>query len=178
MNNMIRSKWLRSILLLTLVLSAANCGDESEVIIEELDCELEGFEGGNFMFNINSVSDGCTGGLLVGTVVSPGDSFGPVALPGTDELPATIDILGVPLVGTVPVQISTEGQFIRIEGTDQIEEFIPELSTTVTATVSGTLCPVAATRVDGQITVRVLSPSIPILMPTTPCNVTVLASGY
>ena len=48
MNNMIRSTWLRSILLIALLLSASNCGDESEVIIEELDCDLEGFEGGNY----------------------------------------------------------------------------------------------------------------------------------
>jgi len=45
MNNMIRSTWLRFTLLFALVLSAANCGDESEVIIEDLDCMIDGFEG-------------------------------------------------------------------------------------------------------------------------------------
>ena len=54
MNNMIRSKWLRSILLLTLVLSAANCGDDSEVIIQELNCPaLEGFAGGDYFFTVD-----------------------------------------------------------------------------------------------------------------------------
>lgn len=177
MNNMIRSTWLRFILLFALVLSAANCGDESEVIIEELDCMIDGFEGGTYLFAVNSVRDGCTPGLIAGQVVSPGDLFGPVDLPGTAELPAQRDILNVPLVGRVPVNISTDGNFIKIQGTEQVEVLIPEIGSTITATVSGTLCPVSVNRVDGQITVRILSPSIPILMPTTPCNVTALATG-
>ena len=178
MSTMIRSTWLRSVLLFALVLSASNCGDESEVIIEELDCALEGFEGGTYIFSVNSVGDGCTPGLIAGEVITPGDLFGPVALPGTAECPLKETSRTLPLVGTVPVNIFIEGDFIKIQGTEQIDVFIPEIGSTITATVSGTLCPVSANRVDGQITVRILSPSIPILMPTTPCNVTVLCHGH
>ena len=169
MNNMIRSKWLRSILLLTLVLSAANCGDESEVIIEELDCVLDGFEGGTYTFAVNSISDNPDGCSLGQADSFVGQLFGPVVLPGTDELPSpATEIPGIPLVGAVEVIFSTNGDVIRVQGTEQVEVSYPVIGN-ITATVSGTLCPASATRVDGQITVRIISP--------ISCNVTALATG-
>jgi|GEM_PF-3177844 len=172
MNNMIRSRWLRSILLFALVLSAANCGDESEVIIQELNCDLEGFEGGNYEMVINSVTDGCTGGVIVGQYVQPGDRFGPVTLPPGDQLPPTIVIPNVPLVGTVEFQVSTDGNVIRISGSPG-QANVPGIGS-VTATVSGTFCPIAETaQVDGEVTVSITS--APLI--DTPCNVRALVTG-
>ena len=168
MNNMIRSTWLRSILLFALVLSASNCGDESEVIIEELDCMVEGFGGGTYLFTVDSVRDnpeGCSFGQADSFV---GEQFGPVDLPAAVDLPAQRTIEDVPLVGTVTVDITTDGQIIRMDGTEQIQVFVPGFGN-ITATVTGLLCPKSAARVDGQITVRITSP--------ISCNVTALATG-
>jgi hypothetical protein len=169
MHNMIRSTWLRFILLFALVLSASNCGDESEVIIEELDCMLEGFEGGTYIFAVNSVSDSPAGCSFGQADTFVGQLFGPVVLPGTDELPSPpTDIPGIPLVGTVEVIFSIDANAIRVRGTEPVQAFFPGIGN-ITATVSGTLCPVSATRVEGQITVRITSP--------ISCNVTALATG-
>jgi len=171
MHNMIRSTWLRSILLFALVLSASNCGDESEIIIQELDCDLEGFEGGNYEFVIDNVSDGCAGGLI-GQYVQPGDRFGPVFLPPADQLPPTIVIPDVPLVGRVEFQVSTDGNVIRISGSPG-PVTVPGIGT-VTATVSGTLCPdPESTQVNGEVTVTLTS--APLI--ATPCNVRALVAG-
>ena len=67
MNNMIRSTWLRFVLLFALVLSASNCGDASEIIIQELECPaLEGFAGGVYSFTVDvgGIADGCAGGAF------------------------------------------------------------------------------------------------------------------
>jgi hypothetical protein len=169
MHNMIRSTWLRSILLFALVLSASNCGDESEVIILELNCPaLEGFEGGTYLFTVDRVTDnpgGCSFGQADPFV---GEQFGPLDLPATVDLPAQRTIEDVPLVGTVTVDIRTDGQTIRIDGTEQIQVSVPGIGN-ITATVTGLLCPKSASRVDGQITVRITSPIA--------CNVTAWATG-
>jgi len=121
------------------------------------------------MFAVNSVSDnprGCSFGQADSFV---GQLFGPVVVPGTDELPSPpTDIPGIPLVGTVEVTFSVDGNFIRVQGTEQIQTSYPGIGD-ITATVSGTLCPVSANRLEGQITVRITSP--------IPCNVTALATG-
>lgn len=170
MSSLIRSPWLRCILPAAIVLLAlaAGCGDDSEVIVQELNCNVEGFEGGTYLFTINKVSDSptnCTLGLGSNLI---GEPFGPVDLPGTAELPAQRDIPGVPLVGTVPVNITTDGKTIRIQGTAPIEANYPGIGN-ITATVQGVLCPLSATRVDGQITVKMTRPIA--------CSVAAQASG-
>ena len=114
MSSLIRSTWLRFLLPVAFVLLAlaAGCGDDSEVIIQELNCNVEGFEGGRYVFTINTVNDApnnCTLGLANQLI---GEQFGPVDLPATAELPATLEIPGVPFVGTVPVNITTDGKII------------------------------------------------------------------
>lgn len=172
MSNMIGSTGFRFILLFALVLFASNCGDESEIIIEELDCDLQGFQGGNYEFEINSVSDGCTGGVIVGEFVKPGDQFGPVALPPVDQLPPTIVIPDVPLIGQVEFLISTSGDVIRISASPPPVN-VPGLGT-ITATVSGTLCPLAGTSdLSGSFTVTITS--APLI--DTPCSIRLPITG-
>jgi hypothetical protein len=173
MNNMIRSTWLRSILLFALALSASNCGDESEVIIEKPDCPaLEGFAGGDYSFTVDvgGIADGCAGGSFNG-LIGPGP-YGPVTLPASSTLPQDITMT-LPFVGVVTGRLSLGGGSMRLTVEDPIELVgipVPPFGTVaVTARVSGTLCPVSATRVDAVFTISVVETDIPLI--TTPCTV-------
>jgi len=175
MNNMIRSTWLRAILLFALLLSAANCGNESEVIIQELDCPaLEGFAGGQYLFTVavNEIVDGCAGGFFNGLIYQ--GPYGPVTLPAKADLPQDITIT-LPFVGEVTGRLSSNGTSLQLTVDDPIQVegiVIPPFGTAnVTARVAGTLCPISATRVDAVFTVRVvdINPDVPLI--TTPCTV-------
>jgi hypothetical protein len=175
MNNMIRSTWLRSILLFALVLSASNCGDESEIIIQELDCPaLEGFAGGQYSFtvDVNEIVDGCAGGFF-NDFFDPGP-YGPVTLPPLADLPQDITIT-LPFVGVVTGRLSAGSGTMRLTVEDPIELVgivLPAFGTVdITARVSGTLCPISATRVDAAFVVTVvdINPGVPLV--TTPCTV-------
>ncbi len=109
MNNMIRSTWLRSILLFTLALSASNCGDDSEVIIEKPDCPaLNGFAGGDYLFTVDvgGIADGCAGGSF-NDLIDQGP-YGPVTLPAVADLPQDIT-MELPFVGEVTATLSWDG---------------------------------------------------------------------
>ncbi len=175
MNNMIRSTWLRAILLFALLASAASCGNESEVIIQELDCPaLEGFAGGQYFFtvDVSEVVDGCAGGSFNG-LIDPGP-YGPVTLPAVADLPQDITMT-LPFVGVVTGRLSASGGAIRLEVEDPIQVVgivLPIVGPVdITARVSGTLCPISATRVDAVFTVRVvdIDPDVPLI--GTPCTI-------
>ncbi len=175
MNNMIRSTWLRSILLFALVLSASNCGDESEVIIEALDCPaLEGFEGGDYFFTVDvgGIDDGCAGGSFNGLI--PPGPYGPVTLPASSILPQDITMT-LPLVGEVTGTLSSAGGALRLTVEDPVQVVgivLPIVGAVdITARVAGTLCPISATRVDAAFTVTVVDivPDVPLI--ATPCTV-------
>jgi hypothetical protein len=175
MHNMIRSTWLRSILLFALVLSASNCGDESEVIIQELDCPaLEGFAGGDYFFTVDvgGIADGCAGGFFNG-LIAPGP-YGPVTLPALADLPQDITMT-LPFVGEVTGRLSLGGGALHLTVEEPIELVgivVPPFGTVdVTARVAGTLCPISATRVDAVFTINVvdIDPDVPLI--TTPCTV-------
>ncbi len=165
MSSLNRSRWLRLLLPAAFVLLAlsAGCGDDSEVIMQELNCDVEGFEGGTYLFTINKVDNKCPldlGNMLI--------QFGPVDLPAATDLPVTLGIPNIPFIGTVTVNITTDGKIIRLEKTGPIEVPYPGIGT-ITATVQGVLCPMSAGRVDGQITVNMTRPFS--------CSVTAQASG-
>ena len=166
--------WLKSLLLLALVLFVAQCGDESEIVLEDgdgQDCLLEDFDGGSYAFSVTGVTDGCLNGALK-SYVPIGTPFGPVDIPGVDELSDDpIIIPGIPVVGTVSVQVSCSGAGLQIAGTGPIEVPVPQIGN-VTATVSGVLSPDSEDTVNGGITARVTSAPFP-----TPCNLTVQATG-
>jgi hypothetical protein len=173
MREVMRSKWLKPLLLLALVPFVAQCGDESEIVLEDgdgQDCLLEEFDGGSYGFSVTGVSDGCLGGALE-QGIPDGTPFGPVEFPALEELPAPVNIPGIPLVGTVSVQLSCSGNNLRIAGTEPIEIVVPGFGA-VTATVSGILSPASETTVSGGITARVSSAPFP-----TPCNLTVQTTG-
>jgi hypothetical protein len=166
--------WLKSLLLLALVLFVAQCGDESEIVLEDgdgQDCLLEDFDGGSYTFSVTDVTDGCLNGALE-PYVTIGTPFGPVEIPGVDELSDDpINIPGVPVLGTVSVQVSCSGTSLRIAGTGPIEVPVPLIGN-VTATISGVLSPVSEDTVSGGLTARVTSAPFP-----TPCNLIVQATG-
>jgi hypothetical protein len=175
MNNMIRSKWLRFALLFALVLSAANCGDESEVIIQELDCPaLEGFAGGQYLFTVDvgEIVDGCADGAF-NDLIDPGP-YGPITLPAAADLPQDITMT-LPFVGQVTGTLSSGSGALRLTVEDPIQVVgivLPLVGAVdVTARVSGTLCPISATRVDAAFTVTVVDivPDVPLI--PTPCTV-------
>ena len=181
MSNMLRSTWLKFILLFALVLSAANCGDESEVIIEELDCLIDGFEGGDYFFTVDvgGIADGCAGGLFNG-LIDPGP-YGPVTLPALTDLPDEDFTVTLPFVGEVTGRLSSSGGALRLTVEDPIQGIRIQVSgvgeVTVTARVSGILCPVSATRVDAAFTVTVQSIQPPVPLVNPPCTVGVPATG-
>jgi hypothetical protein len=151
------------------------CGDESEIVIEdgdEQDCLLDEFDGGSYAFLVTGVTDRCLGGALE-QEIPEGTPFGPVEFPALGELPATVNIPGIPLVGPVSVQLSCSGNNLRIAGTEPITIVLPGFDA-VTASVSGILTPVTQATVNGGITARITSAPFPI---PTPCNLTVQATG-
>lgn len=155
MRNLIGPSWLGVALLLALMGLAAGCGDDSEIITQELDCMLDGFEGGSYLFAVDSVTESCPLGIANQFV---GQQFGPVVLPATDQLPGPPTVIpDVPVIGDLEVVFSTDGQSIQVAGTDQIQLFYPGIGN-ITATAYGVLCPRSASRVDGQISVQITSP--------------------
>lgn len=169
MRNVIRSKWFRSALALTLLLFVAQCGDESDIVIDqELQCLGEDFAGGAYTFTVNSVSDDCGLGDfgLLDEFVSPGDQFGPVVLPSAQQLPPTIDIPFDPPLGTVTVAISLQGDRFFVMTTEPIT--IP-VNPPVTGTVSGNLCPVEGDEIVSGFNIVTTAP--------IPCNIRVGATG-
>lgn len=181
MRKVMRSKWFKSLLLVALVLFVAHCGDESEIVLEDgdgQDCLLEDFQGGSYTFTANALSDGCTEENWLETFFPiAGEQFGPVEVPGLDELPATVAIPGIPLVGTVSVQVSCSGTDLEISET---EEMVVPLNGwgSITGKVSGTLSPVSETRVDARIWFKIISEEVPLIeLERTPCIVTVQATG-
>ena len=180
MRNVIRPTWLSFTLLLALTFLAASCGDDSEVITLELSCMIEGFEGGDYLFTVNvaEINDECAGGIFNG-LVDPGP-YGPVTLPATADLPQEITMT-LPFVGEVTGTLSSVGGALRLTVEEPIQGIpiqIPDVGNfTVTASVSGTLCPVSATRVDAAffVTVQSIQPSFPLVDP--PCPISVPATG-
>ena len=175
MNNMIRSTWLRVILLFGLVLSAANCGGDSEILIEERYCPaLDGFEGGEYLFTVDvgDIADGCASGFF-NALIDPGP-YGPVTLPPEEDLPQEITMT-LPFVGVVTGRLAVIGGAIRLTVEDPIELVgidVPPFGTVdITARVSGALCPISETRVDAVFTVSVVDINPEISLIQTPCAV-------
>ena len=180
MSPVIRPTWLSFTLLLALTSFAASCGDDSEIITQELDCMVDGFEGGDYSFTVSvaEINDECAGGIFNG-LVDPGP-YPTVALPATADLPQDITMT-FPYVGDVTGTLSSAGGALHLSVDEPIEGIpiqIPNFGTfTVTASVSGTLCPVSETRVDAAffVTVQSIQPSVPLVNP--PCRISVPATG-
>ncbi len=179
MSNMIRSAGLKLILLFALVLTAASCGDESEIIIQDLSCPaLDGFAGGIFWFTVNvgGITDGCAEGAFNG-LIDPGP-YGPVTLPSEADLSQEITI-ELPFAGEVTGTLSSNGTFMQLTVDDPVQVngiVLPIIGAVdVTARVSGTLCPATEDRVDAVFTITVQSVDPPLI--ATPCTVSVPATG-
>ncbi len=167
MRNVIRSRWFLSLLLLALAPLVAQCGNESDVVIEQqLNCLGQDFAGGLYTFTVNSVSNDCGLDDIISQLVGPGDQFGPVSLPDAQQLPPTIDIPFDPPIGTVTVAISLQGDRLWVTTPQPIT--IPVFPP-VTGTVSGTLCPVEGGEIVSGFTIVTTAP--------ISCNIGVAATG-
>ncbi len=157
MSNMIRSTGFQFILLFALVLSAASCGDESEVIIQDLNCDLDGFTGGNFIFTVDGVSTTCPISTeLLDQFVSPGDQF-PVVLPAVEDLPPTIDIDFGPPIGAVTFAVEVQEDRLIVTSTQPIT--IPDFGFgNITGTVLGSVCPIEGGEILAAFTISLTSP--------------------
>jgi hypothetical protein len=173
---------MKPLLLFAMILFVAQCGDESEVVIEDGDgqnCLLEDFDGGSYTFTANALSDGCTEDKWLETFFPiAGEQFGPVEIPSLDELPATVDIPGIPLVGTVPVQVSCSGTDLEIEETEEILVSLNGFGS-IAVKVSGILSPVSEeTSVEARIWLKIVSEQVPLIeFERIPCILTVQAAG-
>lgn len=145
-------------------------GDLGHGIVDDDAVCLCSFDGGSFTFSVENVDDDCPG-VDVASLFPPAELYGPVALPGFQELPATIGFPFGPPIGTVPVSIYSGGDDIRIAGTQPIEVSIPGIGD-VSATVTGTFCPTLR----GQV---LEMPSALIVRLTSPiaCEVLIEADG-
>ena len=178
MSSVIRSTWFKFLPILALALFTVQCGDDSEVIIQDHCPGLDGFEGGDYIFmvNVGDIVDGCAQGAFNG-LIDPGP-YPAVTLPALADLPLDITI-DLPFVGPVTGGLSSDGNTLRLTVDDPIDVVGIEVpiigQVDVTVRVSGTLCPISATRVDAAFAVSVESIDPPLI--PTPCTIGVPATG-
>ena len=180
MHKVMRSRWWKPLLLLSLVLFVAQCGDESDVVMEDPECFVEGFEGGEYAFtvDVDRIDDLCAAGFFNG-YIDPGP-WGPFPLPAVADPPQDITIT-LPFVGAVTGTVSWSGSTIRFVVLQPVQiSGIPVPgygAVSVTARVSASFCPASQERVDGELTITIqeLQPAIPLINP--PCQVTVPGIG-
>lgn len=125
------------------------------------------FDGETVLFSLEHVDSDCPG-IDVAALFPPGTNYGPVQLPGFGELPSTTEIDFGPPIGTILVRFFSGGDDIRVEGIEPIQVNLPGLGT-VTATVTGTFCPVRQGGVLAGFAIVISSP--------VPCEVSMEASG-
>jgi len=180
MRKVLQSTWLKPLLLLALFLFVAQCGDESEIVLEDLECFVEGFEGGDYTFSVDveGIDDRCAAGIFNSYIV-PGP-WGPFPLPGETDPPQDITIT-LPFVGEVTGTVSWNGETIRLVVWQPIQItgiVVPGFgAVNVTARVSASFCPASQERVDGVLTITIqeVQPEIPVI--NTPCQITVPGFG-
>jgi hypothetical protein len=167
MRNVTRSTWWIAILMCGVVFFNANCGDESETIT--LDCNLEGYEGGDYVFTVDSVGTTCPiSEELLNDFVSPGDQF-PVVLPDLEEVPPAIDIDFGPPINTLTFDIKVQEDRIRVTTNQPTTIFVPGLGN-ATGSADGSLCAPGQGEILATFTIS-------ISLPPVSCSVQVLAVG-
>lgn len=169
MHKVIRSRWFPPLLVLALALFVAHCGNESDVVVDqELQCLGQDFPGGGYTFTVNSVSNDCGLDALIDQLVGPGDQFA-VVLPAAQELPTTTDITFDDPIGTVTVDISLQGDRIRVTTPNPITRPVTGFGN-VTGTVSGILCPVEGDEIISSFNIGATALNVT-------CNIGVAATG-
>jgi hypothetical protein len=125
------------------------------------------FQGGNVLFSLEHVDSDCPR-IDVAALFPPGTNYGPMQLPGFEDLPTTTEIEFGPPIGMIPVRFFSGGDDIRVEGTEPIQVSLPGLGT-VTATVTGAFCPARQGEVVAGFAIGISSP--------VTCEVSMEASG-
>jgi len=125
------------------------------------------FEGGTFVFTLADVDSDCQG-IDVESLFPIGADYGPMDLPGFEDLPTTREIEFGPPIGALSVRFFSGGDDIRAEGQESFQVSIPQLGT-ATATVTGAFCPGPQDGVLAGLSVAVASPFS--------CEVSVEADG-
>lgn len=189
MRNVLRPSESRSVLVPVLALAVAffvaQCGDDSEIVIDqELQCLGEDFQGGDFslLIDVERVFDRCAAGAFKSYIAA--GPYGPFTLPSGAQLaqgPQEITIT-LPLVGEVTGTLSLGGSTLRfeVEQPIRIEDIVLPFSlgtVDVEAGVSGNICPVSQEQLEAAFTVTVqdVQPDLPLI--NTPCRIEVPVSG-
>ena len=173
MNKTMRSRWWKPLLLLPLVLFAAQCGDESEVVIEESDCQVDVLERGLYSFNLVNVEHNCP--IDVEDFISQ-QQIPDIELPAYDELPYVIQDLALPLIDAeVTGELSEQGNLVRLATDPQTIEGafggVP-----FTARVLGWICALSGSEVEIELDLAVtVDPPPP--LPSVSCNAEIVANG-
>jgi Putative metal-binding motif len=101
------------------------------------------FQGGSYLFALEKAESDCPG-IDVTTLFPPGTDYGPLALPGFQDLQDSptppVEVALGPPVGTISMRFYSGGDDIRLEGTEPIQVSLDGVGT-VTATVTGAFCP-------------------------------------
>ena len=144
-------------------------GDLGYGIVDSDVC-LCSFQGGNVLFELEPVDNSDCPGNYVTALLPPGTNYGPMELPGFQDLPRTTEIELGPPIGTISVYFFSGEGDIRVEGTEDIHVSLPGLGT-VDATVTGAFCPGLEGRVRAHFDIAITSPvscSVPIEADGTP----------
>ena len=171
MRNLMRSEWLKGLLVLVLSLMVAQCGSDDGACTNcggsgpsEPQCVNEDLTAGLYSFRIVDQSEGC------GDLFSLLNEFGliplgpyPIELPGYGQLPDDSVTVTLPLPGSPQVTgrlDEVSGDIVlTVPGSIQVNIDLPPLpdlpaSINIRVEVEGTLCPVSETRVDADLTIR------------------------
>lgn len=138
--------WSRILLISLLFACLPACGSDSDDPGQGggrvWDCEVELLQAGAYGFTATGATDTCGGWLAAALLGQP---IPDVTLPAYDQLPAEMQVTLPAPIGQVGTTLSQEGEVLQLE---PVTQQVPPMGT---VTVSGTLCPVSDTRVDGEL---------------------------
>ncbi len=169
MSNLMRSEWLKGLLVLVLALMVAQCGSDDGVTDfgnggpSEPQCVNEDLTAGLYSFEIVPGGvEGCNNLFaLLGEfgLIPPGPY--PIQLPDYGDLPQSVTVT-LPLPGSPQVTgtlSEVSGDIVlTVPGTTQVNIDLPPLpelpaSISFTVTIAGTLCPISEDTVDTELAI-------------------------
>jgi hypothetical protein len=170
MSNLMRSEWLKGLLVLVLALMVAQCGSDDGACTDcggsvpsEPQCVNEDLTAGLYSFRIVDQVKGCEDlfSLLAEFGLIPPGPYS-IVLPGYGQLPDGSVTVTLPLPGSPQVtgelsEVSGDIVFTG-NGTTQVNIDLPPLppfpdSISILVNVAGTLCPLSKNKVDTELAI-------------------------
>ena len=141
-----------------LAVFAPACGSDGNGDGSQALCVVEELEAGAYSFTRQTVVDDCSGvdvGDLI-RIIDPGP-YGPIALPSFAELQAGTDPVDIelPVIGTVEVQLSLDGDVVRLTLPGGAVDVLVLPGCTATIGARGTLCPVSMSQVNATLVITI-----------------------